>query len=236
MTPALSPLDALASNPWGTLEAVLDGPLHPGGRAATDRLLDRANVGPDSRLLDLGCGAGGAVEAARDRGARAIGLDRRPDAAAAIRGDVAVLPVRDASVDVAVGECVFCLVDPDRALSEAQRVLRPGGRLALSDVVVDGDPPDVPDPIADALCLSGRRDRDALPRRVANAGFTVDAVHDRREDLLETRDRLEAKVDYRGLLALAGERGRRLLAGIEDLEAAVESGRVGYISLIATAR
>jgi len=43
-------------------------------------------------------------------------------------------------------------------------------------------------------------------------------------------------VDYRGLLALAGERGRRLLAGVEALEAAVESGRVGYVSLVARAR
>jgi cyclopropane fatty-acyl-phospholipid synthase-like methyltransferase len=69
-----NPLDALASNPWGTLEAVPDGPLHPGGRAATERLLDRADVGPGSRLLDPGCGAGGAVAAARSRQPRSAAI------------------------------------------------------------------------------------------------------------------------------------------------------------------
>lgn len=60
-------------------------------------------------------------------------------------------------------------------------------------------------------------------------------VRDHRDELLEMRDEVESKVDYRSLLTLMGERGRRILDGIDELEEAVEDGRVGYVSLVATA-
>jgi hypothetical protein len=47
------------------------------------------------------------------------------------------------------------------------------------------------------------------------------------------RDRMMKAIDYERLLALLGERGDRIEAGIEDLESAVESGRVGYVSIVA---
>ncbi|PSP93754.1 hypothetical protein BRC91_09190 [Halobacteriales archaeon QS_4_62_28] len=73
------------------------------------------------------------------------------------------LPVSDGAVDVVLAECVLCLADDlDAALAETDRVLAPDGRLALSDVVVEGDVPDLPDPIARALCLTGSRERRSL--------------------------------------------------------------------------
>jgi SAM-dependent methyltransferase len=238
------PVDALVSDPWGTLRLVLGEPLHPGGAEATASLLDRAGVGEGTRLVDAGCGAGGAVALARDRGALAIGVDRRAgtdadgDAGGTIvRGDLGHLPLRDAAVDVVLAECAICLSDSiDASLAEARRVVGDGGRLALSDVVVDGDPPDLPDAIAEALCLTGPRGRDELVARVERAGFAVaEDVRDHREDLLAMRDRAAERVDYAGLLGSLGARGRRLLEGVRELEAAVESGRVGYVSMVATA-
>ncbi|RXK51682.1 class I SAM-dependent methyltransferase [Halorientalis pallida] len=231
-----NPLDAALANPWGALRRVLGDPLHPGGTDATRRLLDRADVGANTRLLDAGCGAGGALDLARDRGARAVGLDRDPGGDGAVRGDVTTLPVREDGVDVVLSECVLCLSDDlDAALAESRRVLGPDGRLALSDVVVDGDVPDLPEPVAQALCLTGERERAALLDRIEGAGFAVGEVRDHREDLLAMRDQVADAVDYEGLLGLFGARGDRLLAGIEDLEAAVEDGRVSYVSLVATA-
>ena len=227
-------LETALANPWGTLRAVLDGPLHPGGREATERLLDRADVTAGTRVLDIGCGTGESLAVARQRGARAVGLDRDPGDSTAIRGEMTALPVADNAVEVALAECVMCLAaDRERALGEVARVVEPGGRLALSDVVVEGAVPDLPDPIVDALCLTRSRSREATVAGVETAGFVVDDVRDHREDLLAMQERIESRVDYEGLLGLMGERGQRLLEGIHKAETAVDDGRIGYISLVA---
>ena len=218
------------------MNSFVDGPLHPGGRTATEALLDRAGVGPDTRLVDVGCGAGDALELARERGADAVGVDRDPSGGRTLRGDMEQLPLQDASADVVLSECVLCLSDSlPQALAETRRVVRPGGRLAISDVVVDGDLPDLPDTVAEAFCLTGTRDRDTLLAAVEDAGFTIENTRDHREDLLAMRDEMAQQVDYEGLLGLLGERGQRALDAIETLEAAVEYGTISYLSIVATA-
>jgi SAM-dependent methyltransferase len=200
-------------------------------------LLDRADVGSGTRLLDIGCGAGDALTVARQRGADVLGVDPdpSPNTDRVVRGDATALPVRNGTMDVLLAECVLCLTDVPVALGEAHRVLDSGGRLALSDVVVDGDGPVVPDQIAGALCLNGARNRDRLVMQVTDAGFDVETVCGHHDDLLAMRDRVVDRVDYEGILGLLGERGRRALNVIEELETAVETGRVSYISLVARA-
>lgn len=228
------PLDAAVADPWNALRLTVGGPLHPGGEAATVDLLERAGVGPGTRLVDVGCGAGNALDLARDRGASAVGIDRQPGGIEAVRGDLAALPIADASVDVAIAECVLCLADDfGAAAGELRRVLQPGGRLAVSDVVLDGPPPDLPASIARALCLEGAPERRDLPGALAGAGFAVEGRRDHREDLLAMRDRVAGRIDYERLLRAFGDRGQTLLDGIERLEAAIEDGRVGYISVVA---
>ncbi len=228
------PLDAAVADPWGALRLVIGEPLHPGGPEATEALLDRADVGPNTRLLDVGCGAGGAVSLARERGARAVGLDRRPSGSAMLRGDLEALPIASDGLDVVLAECVLCLAgDLDRAVAETARVLGPNGRLALSDVVVEGPLPDLPSPIERVLCLNSPRSREHLQDRLRAGGFEVGPVSDHREALLELRDRAGSRVDYERLLPAFGDRGQRLLDGVQQLEAAVEAGDVSYVSLVA---
>lgn len=230
-------LESALANPWSALRTVLDGPLHPGGREATEALLDRADVTAGTRLVDVGCGAGEAVAAARARGADAVGVDRDPTGAGAatLRGDLRRLPLRDGGVDVVLGECVYCLVeDRPRALREAHRALRPGGRLALSDVVVEGTLPPLPDPIVRALCVSHASSRAETIATVEAAGFAVEEVSDHREAVMAMRDDVASRVDYERLLPILGERGRAVLDGIETLETAVEEGRLSYVSLVAS--
>jgi len=106
-------------------------------------MLDAARVSPGARLLDVCTGHGVLAGAAAARGARASGLDFAAEAVAAARrnvpgvefrqGDAQDLPYGDASFDAVVcGYGIIHVSHPDRALREMRRVLRPGGRLAVS--------------------------------------------------------------------------------------------------------
>ena len=76
-----------------------------------------------------------------------------------LKGEIEHIPLPDASVDVVISNCVINLsADKDRVLAEAFRVLRPGGRFAVSDIVVRGDvPPDLRKKYRTLGWLRGRR-------------------------------------------------------------------------------
>jgi quercetin dioxygenase-like cupin family protein len=90
-------------------------------------------------------------------------------------GEMEDLPVPDQSVDVVISNGVLNLSPrKSRALAEAARVLRPGGRLCLADLVVETDlPPEVlGSPTAWAGCIAGAVSERVLRRKLARAGFT----------------------------------------------------------------
>lgn len=226
-------LDAAVRDPWGTMELLLDGPLHPGGTESTETLLERAGVGTETRLVDVGCGAGQSLALARERGADVVGIDHDPPAGG-VRGDLAELPVGTGTTDVVLAECVTCLLPPGaRPFEEVGRVLAPGGRLALSDVVVEEPLDNVPTALAEPLCLTTTRSQQELRERIERAGLEVVDAQGHREDLLAMRDELQEAVDYEGLFRAMGEEGTELLNAVGRLEKAVEDGRIGYISLVA---
>lgn len=108
-----------------------------------EALLDAAEATAGTRLLDLCCGPGIVAGAAARRGAAASGLDFSPamlavasaahPALAFHQGDAEALPLADASFDAVVSNFgVHHVPRPERALAEAFRVLRPGGRLAFT--------------------------------------------------------------------------------------------------------
>jgi SAM-dependent methyltransferase len=151
-----------------------------------------AGLAPDEVVLDLGSGAGFDVLLAARRvgpGGRAIGVDmtdamldkaRAKAAKAGLsnvefrRGDIEALPVEDGSVDVVISNCVLNLVpDKDRAFREIHRVLRPGGRLAVSDMAWAVEPDAAVRRDLEALvgCNGGALVLDDYLRRLEAAGF-----------------------------------------------------------------
>jgi len=91
-----------------------------------------------------------------------------------LKGEIEHIPLPDASVDVIISNCVINLsADKDQALREAFRVLKPGGRLAVSDVVTRGE---VPGAIRRNVelwigCLAGALDEQDYLSKLAAAGF-----------------------------------------------------------------
>jgi len=151
-----------------------------------------ANLQPGEVVLDLGSGAGfDCFLAARQvgPGGRVIGVDMTAQMISKARanaqqdgydnvefrlGEIEHLPVADASVDVIISNCVINL-SPDKGdvFAEAFRVLRPGGRLAVSDVVAFAR---IPDEVRDDMallssCISGAEEVGVVERLLHEAGF-----------------------------------------------------------------
>jgi arsenite methyltransferase len=151
-----------------------------------------ADLHEGETVLDLGAGAGADVLiSARRVGqtGRAIGLDMtdemlelaRRNAADAgamnvefLKGHIEDIPLRDGSVDVVISNCVINLSgDKPRVLREAARVLRAGGRFAVSDVVADEDMDDATraDMAAWTGCIAGALTREEYEDGLRAAGF-----------------------------------------------------------------
>jgi SAM-dependent methyltransferase len=112
-------------------------------RGLYETALAAAKVGKGSAVLDVGCGAGLALQIAKERGANVSGLDAAPALIAIARsrcphgdiriGEIEELPFGDGSFDVTTGFNSFqYAADPVHALAEARRVTKPGGRVVVA--------------------------------------------------------------------------------------------------------
>jgi SAM-dependent methyltransferase len=108
-----------------------------------------------------------------------------------LKGEIENIPLPDNSVDVVISNCVINLsADKGRVLREAFRVLRPGGRFAVSDVVTRGN---VPDAVRQSMmlwvgCIAGALDMDDYRRKLLAAGFVdVDLETTRTYDIEDAR-------------------------------------------------
>ena len=151
-----------------------------------------AELAPGETVLDLGSGGGIDVLLSAKRvgpTGRAYGLDMTDEMLALARenqrkagatnveflkGEIEQIPLPSGSVDVIISNCVINLsADKDRVLAEAFRVLKPGGRLAVSDVVVRGE---IPSAIRRSVelwigCVAGALEEREYRDKLARAGF-----------------------------------------------------------------
>jgi arsenite methyltransferase len=233
--------------------------FHPGGEALTLCLGQLLQLGPTSKVLDVAAGQGtSAILLAQRFGCRVLGIDYGEDAVRQAnerarslglshlvsfqQGDAERLPVANASFDALLCECAFCTF-PDKAAAAAEfrRVLRPGGRVGLSDLTRSGEvPPELQGLLAWIACIA-----DALPveryvQLLSDAGLTVETI----ERYDEALDELVRSVQGKLL-------GVEMLIKLKQIElplaldfaqaktlakaaaAAVRAGQFGYVVLSA---
>ena len=168
--------------------------LRPGGLALTARGLDACDLRQGALVLDIGCGTGASAALARSRGLRAVGLDASEALLREARGEhpgllfmggaAEGLPLRDNLCDAVLCECVLSLSgEPDHAVAEFRRVLKPGGSLILTDIFLRQPPSKgatIPTTLPRTLtgtgmksCIEGAVSRAAITARLMRQGFDI---------------------------------------------------------------
>jgi SAM-dependent methyltransferase len=237
------------------VRALLGDSYHPGGLELTRRLARLAGVTAATEVLDVASGPGTtALALARELGSTVVGVDLGPatvDQATARAaeaglepkvtfrvGDAEALPVPHAKFDVVLCECALCTF-PDKATAAAEmaRVLRPGGRVAISDVVLDLDA------VGSRLqslagwvaCLADAKPLDTYERILGDAGLeTVTA--ERHDDAVAVMiDTIEARLQgLRMVGALPPQVAAVDTQGfLDEARLALEQGHLGYCLLVA---
>ncbi len=238
------------ASPWISL--VLGESWHPGGLELTEHLGHQLALTAQDLVTDVAAGEGAsACHLARRFGCRVQALDigadqvqraRQHGAAQGLEtrvtfqeGDAESLPWADRSVDAVVCECALCTFpSPEQAVREWARVLKPGGRVGITDVTRRGPLPPAFDNLAGWVgCLAGARPLDAYAELLRSEGFTVRRVEDRSSDLtaLVTRigHALVAWLRFQGSDATLGGWSRtdveRTLRGVLT---SIDQGELGY--------
>jgi hypothetical protein len=229
---------------------------HPGGLALTRRLADQLALRPGQAVLDVASGRGTTTRLlATEYGVQVTGVDLSPANVAAATtaaadlarvrfrvGDAERLPVPAAAFDAVVCECAFCTFpDKPTAAAEFARVLRPGGRVGITDVTAEPDrlPPSLSGLAAWVACVADARPAAGYAELLAGAGLRVRAAIERHDDALTRMiDQVEARL--RLVAITAPERATALgldldRAGevIAAARTAVADGILGYAMLVA---
>lgn len=232
--------------------------LHPGGLELTERLCAHLGLGPGAHLLDIASGAGAsALHLAEKSGCRVTGVDygsrsvAGASAAADARGlsdrvtfrqaDAEALPFDDGAFDAVLCECAFCLFpDKARAAREIARVLKPGGRFALSDLTRQADlPPELAALLAWVACIADARPLGDYVGALTTAGLVVTQTESHDGALAALVDTVRFRLLGADVLIGLGKLNmdREDLATAKQLaiaaEASVRRGDLGYEVLVA---
>jgi arsenite methyltransferase len=238
---------------------LLGDAYHPGGLALTRHLAGLLALHRRARVLDVAAGRGTtALLLAHEHGVRVDGIDlsganvalaRGAAAAAGVTGQVTFtvgdaerLPYPDGAFDAVICECALCTF-PDKPTAAAglARVLRPGGRVGITDVVAD--PTRLPSALTSltawVACVADARPLSAYERLLTEAGLTV--THAERHDRAMTRmlDQIEARLSLVRVTARAqaerlGVDFDRAPSVLAAARAAIADGTLGYGLLVAS--
>ncbi|WP_199431160.1 class I SAM-dependent methyltransferase [Qaidamihabitans albus] len=257
-TPAEIKACCAASYGSDAVALLLGESYHPGGLSLTRRLAERLRLRSGHRVVDVAAGPGATarllaadydvtvdgVDLGEEGIARARAATEQAGLAAQVRfhlGDAERIPLPDGGFDAVVCECAFCTF-PDKAMAAAEfaRVLRPGGRVGITDVTIAGHglPQELTTLTAWVACIADARPLDEYVALLEAAGLR--AVHTEHHDeaLIRMIDEIEARLRLLRMTA-----PRRLADAGVDVDAvlrhttlareAVTDGVLGYALLIA---
>ncbi|MBI2941091.1 MAG: methyltransferase domain-containing protein [Chloroflexi bacterium] len=247
----------LYASDWA--RSLLGDSFHPGGLALTARLGLLLGLHPRVRVLDVAAGKGtSAIFLAQRFGCEVVGVDyggenvadAREAAAEAgldervlfVEGDAEHLGFDDGAFDAVMCECAFCTF-PDKlaAAREMARVLRPGGRVGLSDLTRTGPlPPELDSLLAWVACIADAQPIDRYVAYLESAAIAVERIEPHDGALGELIESVRTKLLGAELLVklkrldLPGvnfDQARLLARGAA---AAVTTGQLGYALVIGT--
>ena len=229
---------------------LLGDSFHPGGPKLTLTMVDGLGLKRGSRLLDVACGRGTSLAAVGEKyDIEGVGIDvaeplpRNTERMRFVVGNAHSIPFESKSFDALLCECALSTFpDQARALTEMRRVLRPGGHLALSDMVANGPVPEaLKDWVHLGTCLSHARTLSDYRALLEDSGFAVEHADDKKEALLELISRIKRKLLGAALAKASGALpadveidvglGRKLL---KEAESAVRAGIISYGTVIAS--
>jgi ubiquinone/menaquinone biosynthesis C-methylase UbiE len=233
--------------------------FHPGGLALTGQLGRMIGLSPASRVLDVACGKGTtAVFLVKEFGCEVVGIDYGEQSVAAARSlaqaerlddsvrfdqsDAETLPFPDQCYDAVICECAFCTF-PDKAAAAREffRVLRPGGRVGLSDLTRAEVLPRESDSLLDWIaCIGDAQTAESYAAYLQGAGFSVGSIDQHNDALTELVEQVRMKLlgaeIMTGLnkLQLPGtdlQTAKRMANGAME---AVRHGQLGYALICGT--
>ncbi|NNH70591.1 methyltransferase domain-containing protein [Nocardia uniformis] len=231
---------------------------HPGGFGLTRQLADQLTLRPGGRVLDVACGPGATARLlATEYDVSVDGIDLAPAVLARARADAATagladrvrfhegdsdaLPFPADTFDVVICECALCLFpDKQSAAAEFARVLRPGGRIGLTDVIIaeSGLPPELTDLTAYISCIADARPADGYIGLLTTAGLRVSTVRNHDHAVTAMLDHIEARIKLLRITAPDTLRANgldRALAAryLNAARQAVADGSLGYTLMVA---
>ena len=231
--------------------------FHPGGLELTAKMARELGLNEKDLVLDVACGQGATVNyLVQNFGCRATGVDLSEANLSTARakaadqgvqdklsfraGDAEKLPLEDKSCSIVVSECAFCTFpDKNTAASEMYRIMRPAGRLGLSDMIVDQArlPLEMQTLLFRAACVADARTAGEYREILARSGFNGLRETDCSETLLELtgniRKRLlmaelAVKLKKIDLGEVDFEQGKKWLNMAEDL---IRKQVIGYVMI-----
>lgn len=235
---------SLSFDGWRRVYQLTGGVIRPGGLALTDRALACCSLQSGARVLDVGCGAGATVEYLGRQGLVVAGVDASAQffrSGCQRNGELLLtqargerLPLSGGIMDAVLAECSLSVMEQvDQALAEFFRVLKPGGKLVISDLYfrrAEGAFDLRRLPLTG--CLAGARSREELAAHLDARGFRT----------LLWEDHSVALRQLAAQLIMAGSSVERFwcetsCAGVrldpQELNRAISAAKPGYFLLIA---